>query len=176
MEEQVETPVGERVELVYTPTRDDLTQAFKERAKVSVERWLRKLAPAFLALAAVVFVADLVRGEGLDLGMLGIACVLGFMAYGFPVVLGRQSHKLAAQHGEYRVAVDATGCTITHDVASGHTTWRATPRFAESRDVFVLLSGDLNATCLVVLPKRAVQAPGDTDTLRALLDRHSTRV
>ncbi len=176
MEKRVEASVGERVELVYTPTRDELTQAFKERAKITAERWMRKLAPFMVVGCAAVVVIDLVLGDGLNTNMLIGAALFGGAAYGLPVLVGHQAHKMTARTGEHRVVVDPDGWTLTHGTASGHNTWLATPRYAETDDVFVLLSGDKYAACVYALPKRGIQSPADPDTLRALLDRHITRV
>ncbi|WP_443042637.1 hypothetical protein [Streptomyces sp. NBC_00344] len=54
-------------------------------------------------------------------------------------------------------------------------TWEAQPRYAEGRDVFVLLSSDKNATSFTMLPKRALRTPAEVDQLRSLLDQHAAR-
>ena len=51
--------------------------------------------------------------------------------------------------------------------------WGSLPRYAETAELFVMLSTDMNATGLTMLPKRGIQAPTDADRLRAVLDRRA---
>jgi hypothetical protein len=48
--------------------------------------------------------------------------------------------------------------------------------YRETHEVFALFSGDHNARLLTLLPKRGLADPADADRLRAILDRHLTRV
>ncbi|MEU6848094.1 YcxB family protein [Streptomyces sp. NPDC046716] len=178
MEDRADTTVGEFVELEYQPTRDDMRQALKARAKAS-SRARRTQRFALIAVAAFVgaAVVPLANGEGFDTGSLvigGFVVVLLFVLQ--PWLMARQFHKLAARHDGYRATVDDTGATVTNSGGSSHLNWVAAPHYAETADLFVLLSGDKNVSCLTVLPKRGLREPGGVDALRALLDRHIRRI
>ncbi|WP_028805446.1 hypothetical protein [Streptomyces sp. 142MFCol3.1] len=54
--------------------------------------------------------------------------------------------------------------------------WSVLQGYRETRGHFVLLSRDPNIMCLEVLPKHGLSTPAEVDRLRALLDRHTTRV
>ncbi|MFI6942824.1 hypothetical protein ACIBI4_26450 [Streptomyces sp. NPDC050418] len=179
MEERMDVSAGERVELVYVPTRDEMAQAFRARAgAVPSMRWLRRLSPVAFAIGGTAVAMGLLDSGRLDWftgALLGWMVWLAFSVYGHPVLLGHQWQKLIARQGLQRVTIDASGLTAAHDTASGHNTWGATPRYAETRDVFVLLSGDKKAACVIALPKRGIQPAADVDALRSLLDRHISR-
>ncbi|MEV5610182.1 YcxB family protein [Streptomyces sp. NPDC052225] len=178
MEQHADSAVGERVELTYELTGADMRQALKARAKASGSaRRLRRFAVLGVAAFGGASVVPLVNGRGFDassLVMAGILTVVVFVLQ--PWLTARQFHKLAARHGVYRASAEAGGVTIVNGGGSSQLNWTAAPHYAETPDLFVLLSGDKNVSCLTVLPKRGVREPGGVDALRALLDRHIRRV
>ncbi|MFB7993919.1 YcxB family protein [Streptomyces sp. NPDC056002] len=175
--EHVEPTVGVRVELEYQLTRQDMRQALRARAKVSAaERRLRIITAVVAVLMAANAVLRLADGRGPDFQLaLGVYAVvaLGVLR---PLLMVRQFLKLATRHGGCRTLADDRGVTVTNAGGSNALNWTAASRYAETRDTFVLLSADKNASCLTVLPKRGAREAGGVDTLRALLDRHITRI
>ncbi|MGW0764373.1 YcxB family protein [Streptomyces sp. NPDC002676] len=166
------------VELVYQPTRQDMRQALAARAKASTAaRRMQRLALISVAALVGASVVPLAKGDGVDMGSLVPGVFVVAMLFVLrPVLMARQFHKLAARHGEYRAVAGDDGVTVTNTGGSSHLNWTAAPRYAETPDLFVLLSGDKDASCLTVLPKRGIREPGGVDALRALLDGHITRL
>ncbi|MFI8087970.1 YcxB family protein [Streptomyces sp. NPDC086080] len=50
--------------------------------------------------------------------------------------------------------------------------WPAMSRYVETRRLYVLVSADKRASCLVILPKRGVGGRDESVRSRALLDGH----
>ncbi|MFF7382516.1 YcxB family protein [Streptomyces griseoluteus] len=174
----METAVGEHVELEYQLTREDMGQALKARAKAS-GRARRMRGFALVGVAALVggSAVPLAHGEAPDTGtwmIAGLVVVSLFVLQ--PWLLARQFHKIASRNGACHSRVDDCGVTVENAGGSSRLNWTAAPRYAETADTFVLLSGDDNASCLTVLPKRGVRTPEDVDAVRALLDRHIRRL
>ncbi|MER8017328.1 YcxB family protein [Streptomyces griseoluteus] len=178
MEDRVETAAGEQVELEYQLTREDMGQALKARAKASGRaRRMRRFALAGVAALVGASAVPLAHGEAPDTGawvIAGLVVVSLFVQQ--PWLLARQFHKIASRNGACRSRVDDCGVTVENAGGSSRLNWTAAPRYAETADTFVLLSGDDNASCLTVLPKRGVRTPEDVDAVRALLDRHIRRL
>lgn len=178
MEDRAETTVGENVELEYQLTREDMRQALKARAKAS-GRLRRTQQVTVISVAAFVGASavPLAQGEAPDTQPLVIAVAIGLLLFVLqPWLMARQFHKIASRNGAYRASVDDSGATVSNTGGSSQLNWTAAPRYAETADTFVLLSGDKNASCLTVLPKRGVQEPGGVDRIRTLLDRHIRRL
>ncbi|MFJ3234456.1 YcxB family protein [Streptomyces sp. NPDC086787] len=178
MEGRAESTVGERVELEYQLTREDMRQALKARAKAS-GRARRMRGFALLGVAAFVgaSAASLAQGEAPDTQSLIIAGMLVVSLWVLqPWLMARQFHKIASRNGSYRATVDDAGVTVSNTGGSSRLNWTAAPHYAETLNAFVLLSGDKNVSCLTVLPKRGVQEPGGVDAFRTLLDRHIRRL
>ncbi|MGW7486180.1 YcxB family protein [Streptomyces sp. NPDC054786] len=166
-----------RVELSYTPTVEDFREALSARAKVSVSFRRTRLLMAFVALCMVSVVVLSWAGD--DYGDL-LPAVMGLV---FLLVLLGQTrmqakslHRLAAAKGEQRIVADETGVTVATQQGTTSLTWQAAPRYVETPGLFVLLSGDKNASGLTLLPKRGASGPVDADRLRALLDQRLSRV
>lgn len=168
MEDRAETAVGEHVEFEYEPTREDMRQALKARAKASGRaRRMRGLAVICVAVLVGTSVVPLAKGEAPDtqsLVIAGVVVVLLFVLQ--PWLMARQFHKLASRNGACRAGIDDSGVTISNAGGSSRLNWTAAPHYAETADTFVLLSGDKNVSCLTVLPKRGVQGPGNVDAVR----------
>jgi hypothetical protein len=54
--------------------------------------------------------------------------------------------------------------------------WPILTRYAETDELFVLMTPDRYRVGIVVLPKRGVAEPADIDRLQAVLNRNATRV
>jgi len=87
----------------------------------------------------------------------------------------RHLHRLAERQGDISGTVDDTGFRLTTAHSSASLDWHLYPRYAETPELFVLLSADKSAVGFVVLPKRAVADPEEVDRLRAVLDRRLAR-
>ncbi|MET9829371.1 YcxB family protein [Streptomyces sp. NPDC006385] len=164
------------VELEYEPTVRDLTQALRARLRASrsgrMQRWL----PGALAVLGALQVALMIATGNGSLGLTLWSLLAAVLVAAIPWFQARQVHRLAEQQGTCRTVVSDTGVSVVTDSTTMTISWAAMPRFAETPDVFVLLSGDSKAVGITVLPKRGVRDSGDADSLRAILDRHLTRV
>ncbi|MFJ3658968.1 YcxB family protein [Streptomyces sp. NPDC090119] len=178
MEDRAEIAVEEHVELEYQLTRDDIGQALKARDKAS-SRARRMRGFALVGGAALVGASavPLANGEAPDTQSLVIAGLLVVLLFVLqPWLLARQFHKIASRNGACRTRVDDSGVIVSNQGGSSQLNWTAVPRYAETADTFVLLSGDKNVSCLTVLPKRGVRGAGGMDAVQAVLDRHIRRL
>jgi hypothetical protein len=163
------------VELAYRPTAEDFVAGLRERRQASRsarrQKWLIGIA---LVCAGVGAAAQLAQGE-IPVFLPVWALVSAALIFLMPRLQGRQLLRAAERNGQYRATVTDDGLTVVTDHSTATVNWAAQPRYREGRDVFVLLSGDRNATCLTVLPKRGLTDPADADRLREILDRNVTR-
>ncbi|PHQ50130.1 hypothetical protein BLA24_21335 [Streptomyces cinnamoneus] len=154
----------------YELTVADMRSALRARARVVRSARLQKV---LLPLCYAVFAAGiLVKGpEARDwppLVICGLVAV--FALVGGPVLQARSLHKALQGQGPRHTTVAAGGMAASWAHGSQSMAWSAFGRYTETKDHFVLLSPDKRGACLVILPKRALAAPGDADRLRALLD------
>ncbi|MFC5723087.1 YcxB family protein [Streptomyces gamaensis] len=172
-----EQQTGVRVELTYVPTLEDLRQALNARTRASASarrtRWLLMVSGV---LAVVVEAASLVLNGKFMVPMCVIPVIVLFMLFGLPRLQARQFYRVVAAQGRCRTVVSEQGLTVVAETASSNLTWQAMPCYVETPELFVLFSGDRNASCLTVLPKRGVNGPEDVERLRGVLDRYVRRV
>ncbi|MCT7351401.1 YcxB family protein [Streptomyces sp. 15-116A] len=164
------------VELTYQPTVGDLTQALWARLRASRAGRFQRWMPGIAAVLAALYAALALAGGDWEPLFFVWMLFLAVLAPLTPWLQARQFQRLAARQGTFRVAVSDAGLSVVTDTSTTTMNWLAMPRFAETRDVFVLLSGDNKAVGVTVLPKRGIQGPDGADRLRAVLDRHLTRV
>ncbi|MFG3345274.1 YcxB family protein [Streptomyces sp. NPDC048018] len=168
------------MELVYTPTREDVADAVRVQLRYGSFRVLRRLLPVGAVFAGLV-VALLVTGPGepntggaVLMGGLGLLCaVLPWLTVRLTT---RQVYALIGRQGEFRARVDEDGLRLVTRDSEAVSRWPMTPRYAETATQFVLLSGDKGRVGVAALPKRGLADPSDVDRLRALLDRSITRM
>ncbi|MFF3447545.1 hypothetical protein ACFYXJ_10490 [Streptomyces sp. NPDC002667] len=167
---------ADAVELEYRPVVADFTSALKARRGVS-----KAGRRQYWVLGCVAVVAALQgqraldgHGESMFLTIWLVVCVPLILLS--PRLVARQFQRLGERQGTFRVSVTDAGVTVSTDNSVTALNWVAQPRYRETKDVFVMLSPDKNATGFTVLPKRAVRAPEDVDRLRSILDRNLTRV
>ncbi|SDN20946.1 hypothetical protein SAMN04487981_10475 [Streptomyces sp. cf386] len=98
------------------------------------------------------------------------------LVWGYPRLQAAQVQRIVGWQGEYRAAVSPAGITCRSDHSTLIQKRSVFQGYRETAGHFVLLSRDPNIMCLDVLPKRGVHEDGDLDRLRAVLDRHTTRV
>ncbi|MFE4599327.1 YcxB family protein [Kitasatospora indigofera] len=166
-----EQQAGTPVELVYRLTVEDFREALGARSKASAagRRNSRLLVAAF-ALAAVATALSLANEGTVDPPLVAMLVILPLVLLGVPRLQARQFHRLAADKGEFRATVESSGLTVRNDHSSSTHTWPAAPRYVETPNLFVLLSGDRNASCLTILPKRGLAGPAEAGRLRVTLD------
>jgi hypothetical protein len=171
--------VAERpVELAYRPTVDDLAAVIRTRAKSTrAGRFRRRMLIYTLVVAAVgVLLSTLGDGHRDTPWHLYLAPV-ALVAYmtAVPRLLARRLHRFSERQGDFRAVVDDTGICLTTAHSSATFDWHLYPRYAETPELFVLLSADKSAVGFGVLPKRGLSNPEDADRLRAIFGRHLVR-
>jgi hypothetical protein len=169
--------VQDAVELRYRPEAADFASALRARLRVSRQGWLQRWMPIVMGLIALLEIVTLVTGgDHFSPGML-VAAVVAMVASALtPWLQARTVQRLAERQGEFRVTVTEGGVTVATDNSTASVNWAAQPRYRETARVFVLLSDDKNATGFTMLPKSSLTDPADVDRLRAILDRHLSRV
>ncbi|MBT2439324.1 YcxB family protein [Streptomyces sp. ISL-36] len=171
------------VELAYVPTLADATEAVRVRVRHSPAgrrmRWLPAAAVlAFLVVALELFgpgEPDPVRVV-LMAGLGVLALVMGPLA---PRLMARGVHRMVEPQGEFRAVVDDDGVRWTARDSETTSRWQMLPQYVETPTLFVLLTPDKFGVGVAFLPKRAVSGPDGVDAvdrLRAILDRHTTRL
>ncbi|WP_354637759.1 YcxB family protein [Kitasatospora camelliae] len=166
-----------RVELTYRPTAEDFAEALKGRSKAAKSsRRARVLTFVMLGCAVIGGALSLAGGKGVDPVFTALVVVAVVSLLLLPRLQARQLHRLAAANGEFRVTVDGTGVGVRTERSSSQHSWEAVPRFVETPGLFLLLSGDRNASCLTLLPKRGLADPADVDRLRAILEHRLSAV
>ncbi|MGW7523755.1 YcxB family protein [Streptomyces sp. NPDC054783] len=169
--------VQDVVELRYRPEAADFTSALRARLRVSRLGWIYRWTPFVMGCGALVEIMSLARGDkhfspGMLVSMVVATAVLALS----PWLQARAFQRLAEQRGVFRVVVTESGVSVATDHTTASVAWAAQPRYRETARVFVLFSADKNATTFTTLPKRALADPADADRLRAILDRHLSRV
>ncbi|RST15187.1 YcxB family protein [Streptomyces sp. WAC05374] len=181
MTEAVPETAREAVELTYEPVLADAVGAIRARARATPAGRLQNgvlVVCGLFALGALFL--NLTASAGPRVGGTVFCLALLVMLIGMHRVLpglqGQQVHRLYATQPEFRVVVDADGVRqYSRDLDMTYR-WGALPRYTETDDLFVLLSGDRHGVGIAFLPKRGISDPGGTDRLRAILDRNITRL
>ncbi|CAM5707445.1 YcxB family protein [Streptomyces pharetrae] len=169
-------PEQQTVELVYEPTVGDITQALRARLRATRSGRMLRWLPGALAVLAALQAALVIAGPGESLGSVPWLLFAALLTAATPWLQARQVHRFAERQGTFRVVVSDTGVSLATDTGTQTISWAGMPRYAETPDVFVLLSSDSKALGVTMLPKRGVQGLDGADRLRAVLDRHLTRV
>lgn len=84
-----------------------------------------------------------------------------------PWLQARQLYRFAVRQGTCRTVVRETGIEVATDHSTMTVRWPMVPRYRETPQLFVLFSGDKQATGITMLPKRAVRGQEELDRLRA---------
>ncbi|MFI9805621.1 YcxB family protein [Streptomyces sp. NPDC052301] len=167
--------VQEAVELVYRSQARDYASALRARRKVSRSGRLTRVATVLLLVAfAVIAAAGLAAGR-VDSFPLILVCYFGLGLAVLPRLQARSLAKAADVSGPCRTTVTDEGLTIRAEHVMVVQGWGARPVYRETGEVFALFSGDRDARCVTLLPKRGLVDPADVDRLRAILDRHVKR-
>ncbi|MGW6394006.1 YcxB family protein [Streptomyces sp. NPDC055103] len=177
-----DSTIHDRVELTYSVALADVREAV--RVTLGAARWwraLRWLAYGAAVLALLVAALELLLPGERDAGIvaemtgLGVAALLVIQLMGWAVA---QVIFLSAraQGGEARAVVDADGGRWTARNTDTTVRWALLPRYVETDRLFVLLTPRKTGSGFAYLPKHGLADPADAERLRALLDRHSSRV
>ncbi|MEV5200955.1 YcxB family protein [Streptomyces sp. NPDC053720] len=168
---------GAVVELEYQPTTADFAEALNARAKLSVggrmQRRLLILVPV-LAVSAGILVALGGDRPGAVFWVALVAVMVSVILT--PWLQARQLYRFAARQGTCRTMVRESGVQVVTDHSTTTVNWAMVPRYRETPLLFVLFSGDKQATGVTMLPKRGVRGPDDLDRLRSVLDRNIRRL
>ncbi|MER7515722.1 YcxB family protein [Streptomyces sp. NPDC126499] len=168
------------MELVYTPTREDLVDAVRVQMRYGPFRVLRRLIPVAAVLAFLAAALLLTGPREPDVGGAVLLAGLGLLVVVLmPLAVrltARQVYAMVARQGEHRASVDEDGVRWVTGISETAARWQLTPRYIETPTQFVLLSGDKGGAGVAALPKRGLADPADVERLRALLDRHLTRM
>ncbi|MFF0554672.1 YcxB family protein [Streptomyces sp. NPDC004266] len=168
------------MELVYTPTRADVTDAVRVQMRHGWYRWLMRVVRTVAVLAALVMVLELFgpgdpkpAGAVRMAGLVLLLVVLGPLARWVTV---RQMYALIGRQGEFRARVDEDGVRWTTRDSEVVHRWQLLSRYTETPTQFVLLSGDKGGVGVAALPKRGLTDPAEVDRLRQVLERNATRL
>ncbi|MFF3287114.1 YcxB family protein [Streptomyces sp. NPDC003023] len=165
----------EAVVLVYEPTARDMASALRARMRgTPAGRLTWRLLNFAGVLGVCAFALLIVRGRMTwNLWLLLVIAVLAFgCLYLLPWIQARQIYRMAAGQGEFRAVADGTGVRVTSRDSDTAQQWGMYARYAETDDVFVLLTGDRHGIGLMVLPKRGAADAAGVERLRTLLDGH----
>ncbi|MGW0553643.1 hypothetical protein ACWDZ6_05485 [Streptomyces sp. NPDC002926] len=171
------------VQFTYTVTLREIADGLRLQMRHSpVGRWGCRVLWAvgiFLGLVVAINVA----AKGIDSPALGVlrftvTVIVIMIASRWLMALGLLGY---ARHlGEHRVTVDQSGIGTVSERHTNHTGWEFYGRCVEGRRVFVLLTPDVWGAGVLILPKRGLSTPQDTERMReliaaALIDQHSVR-
>ncbi|MGW8885837.1 YcxB family protein [Streptomyces sp. NPDC055749] len=162
------------VQLVYRPQSADTLVGLRVRERIKRTGLL--LRGVFLALWVGHWLLSAARRGSVDVVSTVLFLLVVLVVWGYPRLQAAQVQKIVGWQGEYRATVSPAGITCRNDHSTLVQKWSVFQGYRETAGHFVLLSRDPNIMCLDVLPKRGVHEPGDLDRLRAVLDRHTTRV
>ncbi|MFH8620750.1 YcxB family protein [Streptomyces vietnamensis] len=168
------------MELVYTPTRADVSDAVRVQMKHGWVRWLLRALRLVAALAALVLLLELFGPGGPKPGgavrMAGFVLLLLSLGPAMRWLSTRQMYALIGRQGEFRARVDEDSVRWTTRDSEIVQRWQLLNRYAETPTQFVLLSADKGGVGVGALPKRGFADPADVDRLREVLDRNLTRL
>ncbi|MEN8653706.1 YcxB family protein [Streptomyces sp. 21So2-11] len=167
--------VDASVHLTYVVTWQEISDGLKIQMRHSqVGRWCYRILWGLVAFLVLVTAANVVT-RGVDAVGVGawrlvlIAC-LSLVAVRWLMALALLGY---ARHlGEHQVTVDDSGIRTISERHTNDTGWKFYGRCVEDRRVFVLLTPDVWGTGVLILPKRGLDAPQDSERLRELFARH----
>lgn len=162
------------VELAYRPKPADTLVGLQVRQRI--KRWGLLLRSVFLVLWVGQWLLGTINRGSVDVVSTVLFLFVVAVVAGYPRLQAAQVQRLVGWQGEYRTVVSAAGITTSSDHSTLIQKWSVLQGYRETRGHFVLLSRDPNIMYIEVIPKHGLSTPDDVDRLRALLDRHSTRV
>ncbi len=178
--QEVETAVDEQaIELVYQPTPDDMTAVVHAQWRLTPSGRRAKWLFMGSAVMAAAFTAVIIGLGGSGITAIPLWCLV-LVGPLVAFLSGRKRagslYRFAEQYGQTRVSVDAHGVRATAERGGNSFEWSVCPYYTETPVHFLIFGKDKGAEYMAALPKRGLAVASDTDRLRALLDRHLTRV
>ncbi|MET8294465.1 YcxB family protein [Streptomyces sp. NPDC005180] len=154
---------------------------FRGRADKSELRAALRAAGVFrrtrlFGVAGALVIVLLGMGLSADGFTVGFPFLAGAVAYGATVLLlaprriVSRALKADQAHGEREYTVDDGGITVSCAAGEqGRVSWEELKRFHETPEVYVVVGRSGRKTCLFVLPKRLMRAPGQAELVGSLL-------
>ncbi|MGP4083503.1 YcxB family protein [Streptomyces sp. KR55] len=162
------------VRLVFRPQQADTLVGLRVRERIKRTGLL--LRSVFLALWVGQWLISAVSRGSINVVSTVLFLFVFLVVWGYPRLQAAHVQRIVGWQGEYRATVSPAGITCRSDHSTLIQKWSVFQGYRETAGHFVLLSRDPNIMCLGVLPKRGVPEARDLDRLRAILDRHTTRV
>ncbi|MFF2189492.1 hypothetical protein [Streptomyces sp. NPDC058155] len=163
------------VKLTYVVTWREISDGLKIQMRHSpVGRWGYRAWWGLIAVLGLVSAVNLltrgVGAAGLEAWKYVLTLFLLLVAIRWLTALALLAY---ARHlGEHRVTVDADGISTLSARHTNQTNWGFYGRGVEGRRVFVLLTPDIWGTGVLILPKRGLGDPQDSEQLRSLITKH----
>ncbi|WP_432135013.1 MULTISPECIES: YcxB family protein [unclassified Streptomyces] len=174
MTTEVQQAGERRVEVRHTTTADQFREALRGHAKVSPaarrQRWSVLVVGAFLVVMAVHTTDDSIVVDPVSVFLAVLFLLFGLV--GIRSMTARAQQRIHEAHGERRITVDESGVTVETAHTLTRYGWPSMSRYVETRHLFVLVSADKRASCLVILPKRGTDGTDHAAPLRDLLGAH----
>ncbi|WP_415952364.1 hypothetical protein [Streptomyces sp. KLOTTS4A1] len=160
-----------RVELRHMTTAEQWLEALRGHAKVSPQARRQRL---LLVLVALALVAMSVRVTATGVSVKPSAFVPAVVMLGLWLMMrrltARAQQRISAGLGARRITVDGSGVCVETAHVLTRFGWPAMSRYVETRQLFLLVSADKRASCLVFLPKVSADGTDRSAELRGLLD------
>ncbi|MET4921833.1 YcxB family protein [Streptomyces sp. PSRA5] len=163
------------VRLTYVVTWREISDGLKIQMRHSpVGRWLFRVLWVLVALLSLLSTANLltrgVDAMGWPVWKFLLTVCLIFIVVRWLTALALLAY--ARQLGEHRVTIDEDGISTVSERHTNQTNWGFYGRGVEGRRVFVLLTPDIWGTGVLILPKRGLGDPQDSEQLRSLITKH----
>ncbi|MEU9144092.1 hypothetical protein [Streptomyces sp. NPDC048349] len=151
-----------------TLTREEFNEAV---AATGVFRRLRSLIVVAAVLMAALSLRPFDQGGPINTGLLALAVVYGALGLGLPPLLAGRAFRADQAKGEKLAVADAVGFAVSRgDEVLMRVPWRNMYRSYETERVYVV-TGRLGwKACLLIVPKRLLTGPGETELMGVLLE------
>ncbi|THA47716.1 YcxB family protein [Streptomyces sp. A1136] len=154
-------------------TREEFDEAFAATGRLRRLRWLTGVLAVLPAALSLRLSAD---GGSVNVGMLTLALLYGVLAWLLPRLLIGRAFRADQAEGEKQAVVDDTGVVVSRgDRELVRVPWRAVHRCYETERLYVM-TGRLGwKSGLLIVPKRLLTGPGETELLGVLLETRVSR-
>ncbi|MBT2451449.1 YcxB family protein [Streptomyces sp. ISL-43] len=156
-----------------TLTREEFDEAVAATGWFRRLRWLIVVAAVLMAALSLRFSA---QGGSVNAGLLALALVYGVLGLFLPPVLTSRMFRADQATGEKQAVVDDAGYVVSR----GHeelmrVPWRTVSRSYETERVYVV-TGRLGWKAgMLIVPKRLLTGPGETELMGVLLETRVRR-
>ena len=171
---------NERVEIRYPLAFADVREAVRIRMPAllwwRLVRWSAWGACVLSVLVAILVLLPPTPEPGAAVKQVAIGLVAVAAAELAPWVVARSYFVMVRSQGEATAVVDEDGARWSSRDTETTIRWALLPRYVETPRLFVLLTAEKTGSGFAYLPKRGLTGPGEVDRLRALLERHISKV